>query len=55
MENTKVEQLKSLVNKSPLFEIDKETSSALYKKELDLLAIRLFQLYGKSSKSWWRS
>ena len=52
MESSKVEQLKSLINKSPLFEIDKETSSAQYKTELELLATRLFQLYGKSAQEY---
>ena len=52
MENTKVEQLKMLINSSPLFDIDKESSSALYKKELDILAIRLFNLYGKTAQEY---
>lgn len=52
MENTQVENLKQLINNSPIFEIDKKENLQLYKKELDILAVRIFQLYGKRAQEY---
>lgn len=52
MENTKVEQLKTLINKSLLFEVNKESSPVLFKTEQDKLAINLFKLYGKTAQEY---
>ena len=45
-------KLKELINHSPIFYIDKQSCLQVYKKELDLLAIRLFNLYGKIAQDY---
>ena len=51
MEETKAEELKQLINSSPIFEINEKESPQLYITEREKLTNAIVDLYGETGKS----